>query len=159
ADQRADVAGALRAAAQGRRARTDALHRTHRQLAADPLRRGAAGAGDPRAGAVRPRQASFDRQRDRAADAGAAVAGAPADPDDPGPAWLLARLVGRRARGHARALSEACVAGKSAGGSPDSAGKTARPVTFPHLAWPRRTRIPLDMLTNMGKPDPQQIHH
>ena len=132
---RPDVAGAARIAAQDRQPGADPLRRAVGKPRADPLRRRNAGAGDPRAGAVRPRPASGDRRRHRAADAGAAVAGASADPDDARPAGFLARLVGGCALGHARTLSQACLARRSAGRRPPPAA----PSRASNSAWRRPT--------------------
>src|SRR6201999_961470 len=67
------------------------------------------------AGAVRPGRPPDGGGRSRAPDPGAAVAGAPPDPGDQGPAGLLARLVEGGAQRPSRPLSQAPLAGRSAG--------------------------------------------
>ena len=56
------------------------------------------------------------------------VARAPADPDDARPAGLLAWLLGRRPRRHARPLSQTCLARRSARSQRDSPRETAREI-------------------------------
>ncbi len=92
---------------------------------------------DPGAGTVRPRPASRDRRRHGAADAGTAVARAPADPDDARSAGLLARLLGRGARRHARALSPPRLAGGPGVGRSHQPRQAAR-----QIALPARPRLP-----------------
>ena len=111
---RIDVAGAARSTAQDLQPGANPLRCAVGKSRADPLRWRNASARHPRAGTVRAQPASVNCGRRRAADARAAVAGAPADPDDARSARLLARLMGGRARRHARALPQARLARRSA---------------------------------------------
>ena len=77
----------------------------------DRLRGRAPDGVGPRAGRLRRDRAPDRRRRTRAADAGPAVAGRPADPGHGRPPGVLDRVVGRRAQGPRRPLPEAPLAG------------------------------------------------
>ena len=70
-------------------------------------------------------RASVGRRRAHSADPASPVAGAPADPDHPRPAELLARLLGRRAFGPPRPLSAPLLAGGPGGRRADHPGEAA----------------------------------
>ncbi len=121
----------------------DSFHRADRQTSSDRLRgRRRADPGDPRAGVVRPHRPSRDRQRPPAADAASPLAGPSTDPDHARSPRLLGRIMGRRARRHARPLSEAPLARGPALGAADQPRQTARNVTLARKRCRAARRIP-----------------
>src|ERR1700682_2990900 len=122
----------------GAPARSGSAHVFHRAYwlgAPDRLRSGR-GPGPFRAcaGIVRARSPSLARGRPRTADPRIAFPRAAPDPDHEDPARLLEGLLGRGKTRDARPLSQAPLARRSGGGTPDAARKTARKVIFHHTA-------------------------
>ncbi|MFM1960668.1 MAG: ATP-dependent helicase HrpB [Pseudomonadota bacterium] len=99
--------------------RADGQQLRHRLCGA----RRAAGGGEG-AGGVWPWGPSGGGERSGAPDPGPDLAGAPADPDHPGPAGLLARVLAGGAGRDAGALSPPCLAGGPRLGGSDLPGQT-----------------------------------
>src|ERR1700730_9817778 len=133
-DARLACISSARSFAPARSRSTDVFQRAHRPAPDRLCAGGGPGAFHSRAGALRPGPASHGGSGPRAAHACVALAGTAPDPDHEEPARLLARFLGRGEARDAWPLSQAPLARRSAGSTPDAARKTARKVIFHHTA-------------------------